>query len=99
MNSYYKEILTKRFQTTMIGSLYEFEKIFGYLWGHEKNEEDLTNSELEFLDRWEETRNNILNNGNHQLRKAISDFDKSEGQTKYTYKFYKSQERDHKHEN
>ena len=33
-----KSILTKRFQTTMIGSLFEFEKMFGYLWGHDKDE-------------------------------------------------------------
>ena len=66
-------ILKKRFQTTMIGALYEFEKSFGYLWGYEKNEdEELTDKEEQFLDIWEETRNKILNTGNNQLRKAIS---------------------------
>ena len=38
--------VTKRFQTTMIGALFEFEKAFGYLWGHEKEEKDLTDDEL-----------------------------------------------------
>ena len=66
-------ILKKRFQTTMIGALYELEKSFGYLWGYEKNEdEELTDKEEQFLDIWEETRNKILNTGNNQLRKAIS---------------------------
>lgn len=87
MNSEYKELLTKRFQTTMIGSLFEFEKAFGYLWGHTKNIDDLTDRELEFSDIWESVRNNILNNGNSQLRKAISDLSKV-NDTKYHYKFY-----------
>ena len=79
-----KVILTKRFQTTMIGALFEFEKAFGYLWGQEKEENDLTDLELEFLDKWDIVRNQILNNGNNQLRKAISDLGHS---VKYKYKF------------
>ena len=89
MENEQKLILTKRFQTTMIGSLFEFEKIFGYLWGQDKEEEELTDQELEFLDRWDFVRNQILNNGNHQLRKAIADLDKSYGNNlKYNYRFY-----------
>lgn len=87
-----KAILTKRFQTTMIGALFEFEKAFGYLWGQEKNEEDLTEKELDFLDRWDAVRNQILNNGNNQLRKAIADLSKNYGDIKYKYKFYKREE-------
>jgi hypothetical protein len=72
----------------MIGSLFEFEKTFGYLWGHDKNEEDLTDKELDFLDRWDVVRNQILNNGNSQLRKALSDLDKANTQSpKYNYRF------------
>ena len=37
---------------------------------------------------WEETRNKILNNGNNQLRKAISEISKAKGQVKYKYNFY-----------
>ena len=44
MDNESKLILTKRFQTTMIGALFEFEKTFGYLWGHEKEEKDLEHS-------------------------------------------------------
>lgn len=85
-----KKILIKRFQTTMIGALHEFEKSFGYLWGHHKvNDEDLTDNELKFLDLWDNTRNHILNNGNNQMRKAIADFDLANGKTKFTYRFYK----------
>jgi hypothetical protein len=87
-----KSILTKRFQTTMIGSLFEFEKMFGYLWGHDKDEKDLTDKELDFLDRWDIVRNQILNNGNNQLRKAIADLDKNQGNITYKYKFYNHRE-------
>lgn len=79
-----KAILTKRFQTTMIGALFEFEKAFGYLWGQDKEESDLTDRELDFSDRWDAVRNQILNNGNNQLRKAIADLGHS---VKYKYKF------------
>lgn len=92
MDSTQKSILTKRFQTTMIGSLFEFEKIFGYLWGQNKDEEDLTDEELDFLDKWDFVRNQILNNGNNQLRKAISDMEKTTGNIKYNYRFNKKKE-------
>lgn len=83
-------ILTKRFQTTMIGALSEFEKSFGYLWGFDKSEEEpLTDKEEKFLDLWEDTRNRILNNGNNQLRKSVSEIKKrtGEGGLRYNYKF------------
>lgn len=88
MDAHDKNILIKRFQTTMIGSLHEFEKNFGFLWGHNKDEKDLTNEELDFWDRWDFTRNKILNNGNNQLRQAIKDLDKHNGHVKFTYNFH-----------
>jgi len=93
MNEYQKNILTKRFQTTMIGSLFEFEKAFGYLWGHNKDEDSLSERELDFLELWDSVRNQILNNGNNQLRKAIADL--GHGQNiKYSYKFNKYHRKD-----
>lgn len=90
MNQGYQQILTKRFQTTMIGALFEFEKTFGYLWGNDKDEdEELTEKEENFLDLWEETRNRVLNNGNNQLRKSLSEISRYNGETKYTYNFSK----------
>lgn len=84
------DILKKRFQTTMIGALFEFEKSFGYLWGYDKDDdESLTEKEEKFLDIWEDTRNRILNNGNNQLRKAVSEIKNNDGNNyKYNYKFY-----------
>jgi hypothetical protein len=81
------KILRKRFQTTMIGALYEFEKSFGYLWGSQKPEsEPLTEKEERFLDLWEDTRNRVLNTGNDQLRKAITEIQKSSGKQTYNYR-------------
>lgn len=68
-----EEMLSKRFQTTMIGALYQFEENFGYLWGFDKDDKHLTESEKRFRIMWEDVRYNILNNGNHQLRSAIKD--------------------------
>ena len=52
----------------MIGALAAFESSFGEFWGH--GEETLTNEQKEFRKIWEETRTDILNNGNSQLRIA-----------------------------
>ena len=94
MDNSSKLILTKRFQTTMIGALFEFEKAFGYLWGHEKEDHELTDNELDFLDRWDAVRNQILNNGNNQLRKALVDLSKNNGNVKYNYRFYNNKRED-----
>lgn len=89
MNEQEKLLLTKRFQTTMIGSLFEFEKGFGYLWGQNKDEsEPLTDEEIKFGELWDNIRNKILNNGNNQLRKTIADLSQK-NTVRYNYRFYK----------
>lgn len=95
MNNTDKNILMKRFQTTMIGALYEFEENFGHLWGLDKDENELTNQELYFREKWDDTRNHILNNGNNQLRKCVADLEKNQSQSniKYQYKFKNNTER------
>jgi hypothetical protein len=60
--------LEKKFKTTMIGALAAFENNFGALWGH--GQEELTDDQKQFRKIWEETRTEILNNGNSQLRIA-----------------------------
>lgn len=62
------KIISKKMQTTFIGALDSFEKYFGFLWGSEKDERDLTKEERRFDEIWEECRNDILNKGNFQLR-------------------------------
>ena len=58
----------KKFKTTMIGALACFEKYFGELWGHD--EDELNSEQLRYRELWEQTRTEILNNGNSQLRIA-----------------------------
>lgn len=80
------EEIETRIKTTMIGSLAQFEKHFGYLW-----QNDHANRQ-KYEDLWEDTRNNILNNGNNQIRlalKSLGDFlYQKPFQNKYHYKFY-----------
>jgi hypothetical protein len=81
--------IEKRFKTTMIGSLARFEEAFGYLWEEPSDKQDM-------FDRlWEDTRNNVLNNGNNQLRAAIDELadylyhnNNQQPKRKYHYKFF-----------
>ena len=61
--------LEKRFKTTMIGSLAQFEKRFSHLW---ENEQDKDKSDY-YYNLWQDTRDEILNNGNNQARSAIKE--------------------------
>lgn len=74
----------KRIKTTMIGAIDKFEKNFGYLWGHFKDG-DLTEQQEKFADLWDFTRNQILNQGNHQIRHLKDDYDIMIGKFKTTY--------------
>jgi hypothetical protein len=78
--------IEKKFTTIMIGSLARFEKNFGYLWENETANSD------EFYNKWEKTRYEILNFGNHQLRLGIEELyeffinQKKIGQYQYNFK-------------
>jgi hypothetical protein len=79
--------IQKRIQTTMIGALARFEDNFGFLWEKENSAES-----DRFWDLWEKTRNQILNNGNHQCRSIIDDINKfanlvDEKSKKYPYQY------------
>ena len=71
-------MLTKKFKTTMIGSLASFEGYFGSLWGHGKSTENLTEAESTWRDLWEQVRTDILNKGNSQLRAALEEINNYE---------------------
>ena len=77
--------INKRFKTTMIGALARFEDSFGYLW------EDENNSNREnFNILWERVRDDILNNGNKQMRATInevSNFISKDIKVKRTYNY------------
>lgn len=83
--------MEKRIQTTMIGALDKVEKNFGNLWGHYKDG-PLTEREEEFAELWDFTRNQILNQGNNQIRNLKEDLSKlypGINKSKYYYNFGK----------
>ena len=63
-------ILKKKFDTTIIGSLAAFEDRFGELWGHGMAIDDLDEDQLYWRELWIETRSKVLDNGNANLRAA-----------------------------
>lgn len=70
-----KKIIAKKFDTTMIFPLSQFEAAFGHLWGDKLPEERLTDDQRVMRGKWKECRNNILNNGNQQKRNAFAEID------------------------
>lgn len=61
-------VARKKFFNTFIGDLRTIEEFFGHLWGLNSPTEACTANQLKWRDAWEEARNEILNNGNSQLR-------------------------------
>ena len=66
-------IIKKKFNTTIIGSLAAFEDQFGDLWGHGLTTADLDEDQQYWRDIWMETRAKILDNGYSNLRAAESE--------------------------
>jgi len=65
----------KRFKTTFVGALSEFEQGFGHIWKHGIPEEELTDEEYDNRKIWENIRNNILNKSNAQMRGFLTELD------------------------
>ena len=63
-------ILNKKFDTTIIGSLAAFEERFGDLWGHGLPSDQLDEDQQYWKQLWMETRSKVLDNGNANLRAA-----------------------------
>ena len=57
----------------MIGALSTVEKLFGFLWGHEK-EGAVTPEEEHMKELYEEVRSEILDRGNTQARNLEAEF-------------------------
>lgn len=73
-----KKILDKKFDTTMIYPLSQFEAAFGEIWGDGLPEEKLTDQQKIMRTKWNECRNNILNLGNQQKRNARAELEQHE---------------------
>ena len=66
-------IISTKIKTSFIGSISVCENNFGFLWGHGKDVEELTEQEAAVREIWDEVRTQILDNGNTQLRAAASE--------------------------
>jgi len=65
----------KHIRTSFIGALDAFEKEFGYLWGHGKDVEELSEDELTFREVWNRARDKVLDNGNDRIKNASEEID------------------------
>lgn len=89
-------LIRKKIETTMIGALARFEENFGDLWGHDTK--NISQEQLRNQIIWDKVRNEILDHGNNQIRKAIAElrgqnnFDKVK--YSYYYKFNTNKEKD-----
>lgn len=76
----------KKMKTTFIGAIDSIEKKFGHLWGRGKTQ--LSPSERNWAELWEELRKEILDKGNNQLRNLKNEIDEYEVEwQKYHYEF------------
>ena len=64
----------KKIQTTMIGELSTIEEHFGFLWGFELPEDQLTPEQKHVKSIFEDVRAKILDRGNTQIRSLESEF-------------------------
>tara|TARA_R110002020_G_scaffold80276_3_gene200404 strand:- start:2182 stop:2571 length:390 start_codon:yes stop_codon:yes gene_type:complete len=71
------KISKKKVETTMIGALSSIEKHFGFLWGHE-SQEDLSPEEQHIKSIYDEVRSEILDKGNNQIRNLESEISQYE---------------------
>jgi len=70
--------VSKKARNIFIGSLVILEEHLGQLWGIGLPEEDCTQNQLAWREKWEQLRTDILNSGNAELRaieKEMSEYD------------------------
>ena len=61
---------TVALKTLMIGAIDRIERQFGYLWGHDKPEEEITEEEHRMYEEFMDLRESILDHGNEQICKV-----------------------------
>ncbi len=81
-----KKIIGKKIETTMIFPLSQFEAAFGELWGDKLPEDKLTDQQRSMRAKWNQCRENILNQGNAQKRNANAEIEMHD----VTWKRYES---------
>jgi hypothetical protein len=63
-----RKIIQTKMRTTFVGDVARVEQHLGALWGHGLVEAQLTPSQRTWRQLWLQLRNDILTNGNNQLR-------------------------------
>lgn len=71
-------VVKKKVTTSFIGALSRIEQRFGHLWGHGKGESQCTPDEWTWRLVWEALRQDVLTNGNNQVRAVEKEFDQYE---------------------
>lgn len=63
-----RDAMQKKVKTSAIGALSYFEKHFGHLWGHGKEEEELSELEIQWDEIWQDCRTEVLDNEGRQSK-------------------------------
>lgn len=74
--NYLKNGIKISFQTSIIASLEVLETELGFLWGHGKSAEELTEEEEYYRHIWEQVRSQIFEKSNKSKNIALSHVDK-----------------------
>lgn len=67
-----QRIIERKIRTSFIGALSRVEQHFGHLWGHDSRV-SLTPDQEKYRNIYDLLRNEILNNGNNQIRAIINE--------------------------
>jgi len=80
------KICTKKITTTMVGALDSIERHFGFLWNN--NNDDVLSDEAKHMKQlYEKVREEILDNGNNQIRNLLLELEQYEVEwMRYTLK-------------
>lgn len=70
-----EKLIKRRCTTIFIGALDSIEQKFGYQWGYDRSQNDLTEKEKLFFQLWKDLRKEILDKSNHQVKLLLNDLD------------------------
>lgn len=69
-----EQTISTRIRTSFVFPIAEFERVFGYLWGHEVQDKTLlTQDQILFWGMYKEIRKSIFDNGNAQIRAIVNE--------------------------
>lgn len=81
-----RKCISTSLKTTAVGSIAIFEENFGHLWGEGVPEDQLTEEQKLYKERWQETRSQIFDRCRQSEEIALSTLDKFSIKKKTYYK-------------